>query len=337
MEKAKKIVLIWIIAFVICLDVASISFTTDLLTKANDLAVAFGLLIIGALLTCNYLFFKPIINQFKTKKTMKKLFLIMAIAIGLQSCSERIDAGHEGILVNDYGTDKGVQDVTLATGRVFYNPFTQSVYETPLFVQTIDYAPFSVNAKDGSVFVVDPTLSFMVQGTKSPFIFKKYRKKIAEIAETAMYNYVKDAFRLQMNKYTTDELISNREKFENEVQKTLSDALKLDFFELQQLTSGLQYPETIVKAIDAKNKAVQQAMQVENEVKIADAKAKITIVNATTKANALKIQADAEAYANKARQSSLNPLLVQQQFVEEWNGVLPVYGQVPSLFKDITK
>lgn len=59
---------------------------------------------------------------------MKKFLTITAMCImallGFSSC-ERIDAGHEGILVELYGSDKGVNDVSLVTGMVTYNPFTQ--------------------------------------------------------------------------------------------------------------------------------------------------------------------------------------------------------------------
>ena len=43
------------------------------------------------------------------------------------------------------------------------------------------------------------------------------------MSKTTILNYVKDAFRLQMNKYTIDEIVSNREQFENAVQKSLAD------------------------------------------------------------------------------------------------------------------
>ena len=59
---------------------------------------------------------------------MKKLIFFLAAIVALSSCT-RIDAGHEGIKVNMYGTDKGVSDVVLVTGRVWYNPFTEDVYE----------------------------------------------------------------------------------------------------------------------------------------------------------------------------------------------------------------
>jgi len=255
---------------------------------------------------------------------MKKIYFLLAISIvSLTSCT-RIESAYDGILVKQYGSEKGVQDVALVTGRVWYNPFTEDVYQIPTFVQTIDYDAFTVNAKDGSVFEVDPTLSFNVVKGNSPQIFQKYRKPIEEVTRTTIYNYVKDAFRLQMNKYTTDEIVSNRQQFESDVQSTLGRVLEDEGFRLEQLTSGLVYPKTIVDAVNNKNKAVQQAMQVENELKVAEAQAKIKIV-----------QAEAEKRANELKQQSLTPLLIQQQFIEKWDGQTPLYGNSPTMFKNV--
>lgn len=250
-------------------------------------------------------------------------FLIALFVVSqLSGCMERIDSGYEGILVKLYGVDKGVQDAAIVSGMVFFNPFTEEVYEFPTFVQTVHYPSFTVNAKDGSVFTVDPTFSFNVKAGATPKIFTKYRKSIQEITQTTLYNYVKDAFRIQMNKYTTDELISNRQKFELDVQKTLQAVLERDGFHLEQLTSGLKYPDAILAAIDKKNKAVQEALQVENELKIAEAQAKKIIV-----------EAEAEAKANKLRQESLSPLLIQKQLIEKWDGKTPLYGNTPNFFR----
>lgn len=258
------------------------------------------------------------------KKLILPVFFALVLAAILSASCTRIDAGHEGILVKMYGSEKGVQDVTLVTGRVFFNPLSEDVFEFPIFVQTADYEAFTVNAKDGSVFTVDPTISFAVKPGKSPQIFSKYRKNIEEITRTTLYNYTKDAFRIQMNKYSTDELISNRQKFEADVQTTLEKTLDRDGFKLEQLTSGLQYPDAIVRAIDAKNKAVQEAMQVENELKVAEAQAKKLI-----------IQAEAEKRANELKQQALTPLLIQQQFIEKWDGHTPLYGNSPVMFKSV--
>ncbi|MBV7529422.1 prohibitin family protein [Chitinophaga sp. sic0106] len=261
--------------------------------------------------------------RFSPKSILTLVVLAVLLIVFFFSCT-RIDAGHEGIRVKQYGTDKGVQDVSLVTGRVWYNPFTENIYEFPIFVQTADYDPFTVNAKDGSVFHVDPTISFRVIAGKSPEIFRKYRKGIEEITRTTLYNYVKDAFRIQFNRYTTDSMISNREGFENAVQKQLSDELVKEGFTLEQLTSGLQYPESITQAIDQKNSAVQQAIRAENELRVTEANAKKLIV-----------QAEAEAKANSLRQQSLTPLLIQQQFIEKWDGKTPLYGAAPVMFKNV--
>lgn len=249
---------------------------------------------------------------------------VLLITLSIVSCNTRIDSGYEGILVKQYGSDKGVQDVSLATGRVWYNPWTEDVYEFPVFVQTIDYKAFSVNAKDGSVFTVDPTLSFRVIPTHSPVIFSKYRKELKEITETTLFNYVKDAFRIEFNKYTTDSIISNREHFEKGVQDSMISSFKKEGFEVEQMTSGIQYPQTIIDAVNLKNKAVQEAMQVENELKVTQARAKKLIV-----------QAEAEAKANELKLSTLSPLLIQQQFIEKWDGKSAIYGNAPSFFKTV--
>lgn len=266
---------------------------------------------------------------------MKKYLILLLATAAMYSCT-RIDAGYEGILIKQYGSDKGVQDVTLVTGRVTYNPWTEDVEQIPTFVQTADYDPFKVNAKDGSEFTVDPTISLRIVKGTSPAIYQKYRKDLEEIISTTLYNYVKDAFRIQFNKFTTDDITGRREEFENNVQQYLVAQLEKEGFHLEQLTSGLKYPDVIVNAINAKNEAVQNAMKIENQVKAAEATAKIKTANARGEADALVIQAKADAEANKLRQVSLTPLLVQQQFIEKWNGVLPTYGTVPTLFKSIT-
>ncbi|MCR4774586.1 MAG: prohibitin family protein [Prevotella sp.] len=267
---------------------------------------------------------KCFINLIRFMSKLSKLFLAAFVVATMASCTERIDAGHEGIMVNLYGSDKGVDDVSLVTGRVWYNPWTTEVYEYPTFVQTIDYPVFTVNAKDGSEFRVDPTISMKIVDGKAPIIFKKYRKDLPDVINGTLYNYVKDAFRIQLNKFTTDEIVSKRDSIEIAVESQLSKELSKENFHLEQLTSGLKYPKTIVDAVNAKNKAIQEAQRALNEVKVAEAQAKKVIV-----------AAQAEKEANELRQKSLTPLLIKQQWIEKWDGHLPKYGNMPTLFKGV--
>lgn len=228
------------------------------------------------------------------------------LSLSFTSC-ERIDAGCEGILVNLYGSERGVDDVSMVTGRVFYNPATQEVY--PTYVQTIDYEPFTINAKDGSEFKVDPNVNLKVKD--GPKVFRKYRKELTDVINGPVFKYVKDACRI--NKFTTDQIVSNREAVEQAIEKRLSKLLDKEGFVLDQFTSGLQYPKTIVEAVDAKNRAIQLAQKAANEVQVAEAKKKIVV---------------AEAIVN----ASLTPLLVKKQWIEAWDGHLPkVTGNASTL------
>ena len=251
--------------------------------------------------------------------------LALLLLIVVASCS-RIDAGHEGMKVNLYGSDRGVDDVNLVTGWVFYNPMTTRVYEYPMFIKTVDYEAFKLNSKDGSEFIVDPTIQLSIVAGKSPEVFRKYRLPFETIVAQSLSPFIVNAYRVELNKYTADQLISDRETFEKGVENRLREQLALENFNLGECTSGLIPPQSLVEAINAKNKAVQDQLRVENEVKVAEAEAKKLVV-----------AAEAEKQAYTLRMQSLTPLLVQQQMIQKWDGKLPVYGTVPTLFRDITK
>jgi len=282
-------------------------------------------------------------QQLKIKKMTKiiggsivGLFLMVFL---FKSC-ERIDAGHVGVKVNLYGDNKGVSDVTEVTGMVFYNPITHSIYEFPTFIQHKEYTgenSFVVNSKDGSEFHVSPIINYSVKREKVPAIFAKYRRSLDQIEEGFLKTSVFDAFRLATNVYTADELISNRQKFEIEVRRILEGQLLAEGFVVNQFTSNLVYPETFKTAIEAKNNAVQSALMAENKVKQAEAEAKIKVATAEGNAQALLTSAKAEAEANRMKQQTLTPLLIQLEYVQKWDGKLPVYGEVPQLFRTIQK
>ena len=253
------------------------------------------------------------------------------------SC-ERIDAGHVGVKVNLYGDNKGVSDVTEVTGMVFYNPITHNIYEFPTYIQHKEYSgenAFIVNSKDGSEFHISPIVNYSVKREKVPSIFAKYRRSLGEIEDGFLKTNIYDAFRMTANFYTAEELISNRQLFETKVRATLDASLLPEGFIINQLTSNLVYPETFKKAIEAKNNAVQGALMAENKVKQAEAEAKIKVATAEGNAQAMLTSAKAEAEANRMKQVTLTPLLLQLEYINKWDGKLPVYGTAPILYKPV--
>lgn len=266
---------------------------------------------------------------------MKKIRIILSIFIGIILIGiflkyfvsiERIDAGCVGIKVNLVGNNRGVDEITEVTGWVLYMPLFTQIHEFPVFTQVKDYEPFHINAKDGSEFSVDPTFSYYVDRNKVPAMFSQYRRSLKDLEDTYIRNVIMDSYRIVANQFPSDSLISNRQQFETKVQNMLQNELNKEGFIFQQLTSNLTAPQSLKDAIDAKNRTTQEAYQAENKLRQAEAEAKAKI-----------IAAEAEKKANDLKASALTPLIIQQMYIEKWDGKLPQYGEVPRLFKDISK
>ena len=272
----------------------------------------------------------------KRIKSIIAVVIAMSMVVIMSSCT-RIDAACEGIKVNLYGSDKGVDDVVLVTGMVWFNPFTEEVYEYPTYVQMVDYEPFEINAKDGSKFTVDPTLNINPIGGKAAAIFKKYRKPLDEVIHDVLKTHIINAYRIKLNAYTTDELVSKREEFERVTEDYLREVLAKENFELGEMTSGLKYPESLERSITAKNQAVQEALRISNEVAAIEAEAQKKIAAAKGDAEAQRITADAEAYYNRTVSASLSNTLVQMKALEKWDGKTPIVSGGASTFIDAGK
>ena len=269
---------------------------------------------------------------------MKKIFMIVCTAIAVMlmfnSCAcTVVDNSEVGIKFNKFSvTDQGKLEATSCSGYTFYNPFTTSVFTYPTYIQRVDYPAFSVNTKDAAVFSMDPLLAYQIDRSRATDIFTKYRKPLKDIEIGYMRTCIWDAYRIIANNYTSDELMSSRAKFEDEVRSMLNESLGAEGFIISEFTSKIDPPVSLAQMIDAKNQAVQASLKAENLVKEAEANAKIEVAKAEGEARALKIKADGEAYYNKTVAASLNELLVRQYALEKWNGELPTYnggGSVP--------
>lgn len=82
---------------------------------------------------------------------------------------------------------------------------------------------------------------------------------------------------------------------------------------------------------------VQAALKATNEIKEAEANAKIAVAKAEGSAKAMKIKADAEAYYNRTIAASLSPMIIQEDFIEKWNGELPTVNGGSGMMFDMSK
>jgi len=255
--------------------------------------------------------------------------ILVIICVLLPTCVVRctkVDSAEVGIKFNKLSlTDQGKLDATTVSGFVFYCPITTDVYTYETRVRQANYEPFIVQTKDGSKFKMDPLLNYRILRERSIDVFAKYRKSLDYIEETYMRTAIYDAYRINANKYAADELIANRAKFEDDVKTMLDKTLQDEGFYVEQFTSQIEPPQSLTDMIDAKNAAVQAALKAENQVKEAEANAKIAVAKAEGEAKAMKVKADAESYYNKTIAASLSPMIIQEDWIEKWDGELPTY------------
>jgi regulator of protease activity HflC (stomatin/prohibitin superfamily) len=264
------------------------------------------------------------------------LLFIALFGIILTGCGyERIDAGHTGIKVKLYGTEKGVQDVTQVTGAIWYWPFSTNIYEVPTFVQNVVYQKsqdrdeenqeFRVTTKNGLVVKFDVSMNYRTPDSAVVRIFKKYRKPVRELERGFIRNYVREAFNKTAGDYTASELYEKRNEFEERSELMIREMLEPEGFIVEQvvLLNELRLPPSVVQNIEAKINATQTALRKQEELAQAQADAQKKIAEADGRAQSLVIQAKAEAEANALRQRSLTKELLMQQWIEKWNGELP--------------
>ena len=283
------------------------------------------------------------------------VLIIFCIIIGssvvvLPKCYERIPAGYAGIRENLYGSSKGVDDVTEVSGMVWFNPLLTRIHKFPKYIQNIVFTrdaeegsltneEVRVTTNDGLSVALDVSVNYQIDETKVVQIFVKYRKPLEEMSKTIVRNYVRNAYNQAANTYTAEEVYTKKTEFINKAEALFIADLGKEGFLIDNviLLNELRLPDNIKVAIDRKIEAKQIAQMKKNELEQSKADAMKKIEQAHGDAEAMKIQADAERYAFEQKEKALTKLLVQQLMIEKWDGKLPVYGEVPTLFEDVTK
>jgi regulator of protease activity HflC (stomatin/prohibitin superfamily) len=290
---------------------------------------------------------------------MKKILLasVALAALSVGGCAV-VSPGHEGIKVNYYGTDKGVSDIPLVTGMVWYNPFTTSVFVFPTYVQTTQWVAneqMVFNSKEGMVFAADISLSYQIEASKVPAFYVKFRTdKMETFTDGFLHNIARDAFNEVASTYDADELYTKKDELIPKVLAKVNAQTKDFGVNLIQLgyIGALHAPENVTLAIQNKVAAIQNAQRAENEIQQAKAEAAKTVATAQGEADsriarakgeaeALVAEAQGKAKANQVLSATINPQLLQWKQIEvsaeyatRWNGEMPqiMGGQTPNLF-----
>jgi regulator of protease activity HflC (stomatin/prohibitin superfamily) len=295
------------------------------------------------------------------------LWLAASVCVLVLSCSmtKRIDAGHVGIRVKLAGSSRGVQDMPVVTGWVFYNPLTEQLVEFPTSVQNVVWTAaahegravdesITFSSNEGVNVNADVGLSFHIEPHMAPQLYLRFRQTNLELlADGYMRNAVREAFNDAASRLPVQEIYgAGKGALVAEVMRKLREVLGKDGVVIDQLTinGALRLPENVAQAINRAMEATQNAIQAENRVRQVRAEAEQAVAKAHGDAEAARarargdadatlIRARSEAKANQIIRYSTSPAVLQYRALERWNGKLPTVnsGQIPMLTIDAAK
>lgn len=256
------------------------------------------------------------------------LILLIGI-ITLSNCS-KVPAGYRGVIVNLYGSDKGVAEQSVGVGR-YYIGWNSELYLFPTFLQNYswkDEQAITMQTSEGLSIRTDAGITYSIKPENVVKVFTKYRLGIDEITNTFLHNMVRDAMNEVASTMTVEQIYgAQKEIFIKKVNAIVKHEAFENGIEVDKiyLVGSFQLPDTVINSINAKIQASQNAMKVENEVATAKAEAQKTIVEAQARGQQILINAESQAKANKILAESLTNEFVQYQAIIKWDGKLPQF------------
>ena len=259
---------------------------------------------------------------------IKSIALLAVSALTLTACS-KVEPGHVGIKVNNFGSDAGVSNEALGVGYYYAGPGT-SIYEYPVFTSTYSWTKtevegnpvdesFSFQDKNGLSLSADVSIAYRVDARKAPILFQKYRTDMDGIVQGPMRTAIRNAINTEASNMTVEEIYGPRKA--ELAAKALANVQK--YFEpfglhIEQLywASTIRVPEAVLKQINQKIANEQAALAAQASVATAEANARARVAEAEGRAKAMQVEANA---------ISTNPQILQLRAIEKWNGQYPTY------------
>lgn len=257
---------------------------------------------------------------------MKSVLTGVLFIMVLASC-ERVAPNYVGVLMENYGKS-GKSDFSQTKGRVSTMSPGTELFQVPLFEQRAAFEkPMHLKAADNTEFGATPSYSYaIIEDRAVDVVFQnkhlgsgdEFMKSLEDnILETKIYDIMKEESR----RYITDTLMATGGslKFEERVQDQVKKAFEEKGLKLITFTGQLEFSDKVKAKIDNRN-------EVNTNVSVLDQQ-----IIEQRKRNEL---AQLKAEENRILSSGITPQLLQQQFIEKWDGATPLYGNTPiSLLK----
>ncbi len=267
-------------------------------------------------------------GDFRIPPGMGKLVVIgvivLVVIIAAVGVFGTVGAGQRGVLLH-FGA---VTETIYEEGLYYKIPFVQEVVLMSTQIQKYT-APATSSSKDLQVVATEVTLNFQLASGQVGEIYRTMRR---DYQSRVIQPFIQEAVKSTTANFDAEELITQRPRVKDELQAMMTERLIVLGINVVELSiTDFQFSSTFQDSIEAKVRAVQQALEAENALERVKFEAEQEITRATAEARSLELQKEQVT----DQLIELRRIEVQQTAVEKWNGVMPSVvtsgGPVPIL------
>ena len=254
----------------------------------------------------------------------KKFFIFAALSgvlcIGL-SCVTSIPANTVGI---KYNFIFGTSEDTLSEGLVLKSPLDK-VYLIDTTVQERTIENLSSQTKDSQFVTISVNVKYQVEPANAYKIYKGY-KTLENLDTNLIANMAQRCIEEITTKYNIIEVLGEKRNDIYRDEVLLKERL---------LAEGINFKMLTIKDTDAGDE-IKSAIRAEAIAKKAVETAEQNKQKAEIEAQTKLIEAEGEAAANKVKTESLTDQILVQQWIEKWNGIMPIVSGQDGTMVDIS-
>ncbi|MBQ8696084.1 MAG: prohibitin family protein [Clostridia bacterium] len=282
-----------------------------------------GVVLAALILSAGYAAFVSFTKKNKTGMVIAGIAaLVLALCFVLIPTSfHTVDTG-EVAVVKYLGEAKNVR--TAGTHFDLWITNTYQYYDAKVQNVDIDTAAYS---SDAQTMNVQMTLQYQIKSENVMDIAKQYGS--LEILQSRIQSIAIEKTKAVLSSHKAMSIISDRAAMSPAVEKSIKDAIGDEYYVdvTAVVLTNIDFSSAFELAVEEKMIAEQQQLKAEyeNQTKIAqaeaDAQAKLVAAEADAKAQVLSAQAKAEA--NELLEKSLTDKILQEMYINKWNGELP--------------
>lgn len=213
---------------------------------------------------------------------MKKVVLLGALVAMFATSCTTADSSEVALVVDQIGNDKGVPNIQMESGFIFYFPPTQDVFMYPTSVQhkvwtaAVDEdSPtdehIDVTSADGATFGLDVSINLQLQRARAAELFIKYRVDMEDLINSRVRTIVRKELLDNAVNFASDSLLQHRNIYEGNVTKSLTASLEKEGFTLNNIAVlKMALPASYKKAIERKIAVLQETATIISQTKQAE-------------------------------------------------------------------